>query len=174
MLTFIFFFALAAFGQEDPKLLDEFPRIQCGDFTARMDTLLTEWQRDTSQQIFVVYYGHRFRKNIRYPKKGRPEVLILDFPHRDDGLNWAKGVPRYLLARLERIGAERAPKLIGLRDKIMLVNGGYREDIGVEIWIGSAGAMPPNPTPTLSERDIMFRTDRPLPVPDQINCYAGF
>lgn len=140
----------------------------------RMDALLAEWQRDASQQIFVVYYGHRYRKSVRYDKKDKPIATVLDFPHRDDGLNWAKGVPRYLVARAEEIGADRAPKLSGVRDKITLVNGGYREDIGVEIWLAAAGVAPPKTSPTISDRDITFRADRPYPVPNHISCFSGY
>src|SRR5687768_17132952 len=96
--------ALTVFGQE-PRLFDEFPRIPCGDFMGRMDSLLAEWERDTSRQIFVLYYGYRYRKSVKYNNNGGSEVVVLNFAHRDDGLNWAKGVPRFLLARAEAIGA---------------------------------------------------------------------
>ncbi len=158
----------------DPRQIDAFPRIPCGDFMARMDALLGEWLRDTSQRIFVVYYGHRFRKTTRLDKMGRPETLVLELAHRDDGLNWAKGVPRFLQARVKEIGAERAPELTGLPEKVVLVDGGFREDIGVELWIGSANAAAPKPTPTISEKDISFRVDRPFPVPNHITCYSGY
>ncbi len=172
LLILFFCLQLSIYGQA--RLVDEFPKIPCGDFTARMDALLAEWERDMSRQIFVVYYGHRYRKHVRHTKNGEVEALILNFPHRDDGFNWAKGVPRYLSARAKQIKEHDGRTLDGIADKVKLIDGGFREEIWVEIWLAPAGAAPPKPKPTISEKEVTFRSDKPYPVPNQIDCYAGY
>jgi hypothetical protein len=41
--------------------------------------------------------------------------------------------------------------------RIVVVNGGYRENLMAELWIVPSGAKLPEPTPTLTERNIRFR-----------------
>jgi hypothetical protein len=41
--------------------------------------------------------------------------------------------------------------------RIVVINGGYREEWTAELWIVPKGATPPNPSPTLAAKDIRFR-----------------
>ena len=42
-----------------------------------------------------------------------------------------------------------------------IVNGGYREFLSIEMWIVPEGAQPPELTPTVDEKDVIFRKGRP-------------
>ena len=68
--------------------------------------------------------------------------------------------------RIGRVGearrrCERAKKyLSGYRhipaEQIMLVDGGYREDLTVVLWVVPPGATPPPPSPTVDAREVRF------------------
>jgi len=58
-----------------------------------------------------------------------------------------------------------------LKDKIILVNGGFRENLGVEIWLVPTDAELPEPTPDVAESDIKFRKGKPIITPDYTRCY---
>ena len=46
----------------------------------------------------------------------------------------------------------------------LIVCGGYRERLIVELWVVPSGVSPPNPTPTLTEKDIKFRRGKPKSI----------
>ena len=80
-------------------------------------------------------------------------------------LNWAKSIPLYLTSGF----VYKAKALMS--DKIVLINGGFREDAQVEIWLVPKDGELPKPTPTIAEADIKFRDDKPSSVPNFTNCY---
>ena len=41
--------------------------------------------------------------------------------------------------------------------RIVMINGGYRERWGAELWIAPFGTQSPTPTPTLGIKDMKFR-----------------
>jgi len=119
-------------------------------------------ENSSNSKIYVVYYGGRFRKESLWNAKTKSfDKIKLTYPHREDGLNWAKSIPLYLTkARLTN-------------DEIVLVNGGFRESTEVEIWLVPKDAESPKPTPTVAEKDIKFRKDKPTGTPDFTTCYSG-
>jgi hypothetical protein len=46
------------------------------------------------------------------------------------------------------------------RDRLVFVNGGYRETNSFELWLVPQGAEPPRPTPTLSTEQLRPATRR--------------
>jgi hypothetical protein len=57
--------------------------------------------------------------------------------------------------------AERAKKYLSetrgvARDRITVVDGGFREDVTVELWIVPAGASQPLPSPTVRREEVQF------------------
>lgn len=164
-----FIFALTTLAQDKKaKQIDEFTRISCGDFMARMDAILSELQDSPDSKIYVVFYGGRYRKQSLWSKKTKSlDKIRLKYPHREDGLNWAKSIPLYLTS--EFVYETKAL----MSDKIVLINGGFREDMQVEIWLVPKDAESPKPTPTIAEADIKFRSDKPMRVPNFTDCYGG-
>lgn len=157
-------------------MVDEFPRVPCGDMMGRLDVLMGEWLKNTDERIAVVYFGHRYRKGTKFGKDGKPAFITLSYPHRDDGLNWAKGIPKYLFARLSDWNeqGERLAISSRLKEKLILINGGYRDDLRTEIWFVPPSAPDPTPIPLLNESDVRFGSKEPYRVPDYYNCYSRY
>jgi len=160
-------FALTAFAQDkESQLIDKFARISCGEFMARMQWIFITSQDSPDSKIYVVYYGGRYRRESLWNKKTNSlDKIRLKYPHREDGLNWAKSIPLYLTSGF--VYKAKAP----MSDKIVLINGGFREDAQVEIWLVPKDGELPKPTPTIAEADIKFRDDKPSSVPNFTNCY---
>ena len=170
ILAFLLTFGLRSSEAQvpEPRLVDSFERVPCGHMIARLDGLLAEWNQNRESRIAVVYAGHRYRKNLRRDRHGR-EVVILNPAHPDDGTNWAKGIPKYLLART---GEGEENRL--LQDRITLIDGGYDEETRAEIWLVPPGASLPTASPRLSAKDIRFGAALPHRIPDYINCYSMY
>ena len=47
------------------------------------------------------------------------------------------------------------------RDRLVVLNGGYRDTLQVELWIVSEGACPPAPKSTLNIKDVTFSSATP-------------
>ena len=91
---------------------------------ARLDNLAVELQNDPSTRVYILAYGGRMSPY------GRAEKLMIRA--RD-----------YLITR-RGIDASR----------IVGVNGGFREEDSVELWIVPSGAAAPTPTPTVQAGDV--------------------
>lgn len=134
-----------------------------------MNLIRIESQNSPDSKIYVVYYGGKFRKEYLLNKKtNNLDRVQLKYPHREDGLNWAKSIPLYLTTEETYPAATRD----SFKDKIILINGGFREDTAVEIWLVPKDAKPPKPTPDTDEKDIKFRGGKPRRVPNFTNCYS--
>jgi len=169
LLLLSFVFSVSAQNKEARKI-DEFAIIPCGDFMARMDSIFAELQNSPDSKIYVVYYGGRYRKENVWNKKIKNfNKLKLKYSHREDGLNWAKSIPIYLTTQTYYPTTTRNL----LKDKIILINGGFQENTEVEIWIVPKDAESPIPTPTIAEKDIKFRKDLPSRTPNFTDCYGG-
>jgi hypothetical protein len=153
--------------KNEARLIDEFGGLSCGDFETRMGILRTELQHSPGSKIYVIYYGGRFRKeHIWNEKTGSFEKVKLSYPHRKDGLIEAKSIPLYLTTE-ETFPAEIRN---ALKDKIILIDGGFRQETIMEIWLVPVGAEMPKASPTVNEKDIKFKGKKPLRVPDYTRC----
>ena len=96
LLTIVFcLLAATAFPQtEETRKIIELGREPCGNFMALMDAIFMEARNSPDSKIYVVYYGRRYIREIVQDKK--TEVIKLKYPHREDGLNYAKSIPHYL------------------------------------------------------------------------------
>lgn len=105
------------------------------DQKARLDNLAVELQNDPSTTTYVIAYGGRTSRI------GQADKLLAR--SRD-----------YLVSQRE-IDASR----------INLVNGGFREEDSVEVWIVPRGAKPPTPAPTVQAGDVRPAKDPPAKRP---------
>jgi hypothetical protein len=94
------------------------------DQKARLDNLAVELQNDPSTRTYVIAYGGRTSA------VGQADRLLAR--------------ARDYLVTQRGIDASR----------IVIINGGFREQDNVELWIVPQGATPPQPTPTLQEGDV--------------------
>jgi len=100
------------------------------DQKARLDNLAVELQNDPSATTYIFAYGGR---TSRVGQADRLSARAKD----------------YLVTRR---GIDSA--------RIIVVNGGFREEDCVELWLVPSGATPPQPRPTLQPGDV-----RPAPEP---------
>lgn len=178
ILFFSFLLCVSAFSQEAVKI-DEFKRITCGDFSARIDGLMSEYDKFPSSKIYVIYYGgqHRIERSNWNDKTRSYDKTKLKKPHRYDGLNWARTIPLYIKDRIDLhkkysgLDVGRANDEL-IKENIFLVDGGFRKEIEVEIWLVPKGVELPEPSPTVSEKDIKFRKNKPNRTPRMACCYG--
>jgi len=167
----LFSFAFNVLAQEkEARLIGELGVNPCGHMLMYLDGIYNEWQNSQNSKIYVVYYGGRFRKTTFWDKKTKVNKIRLKNPHRDDALNRAKAIPLYLTTQ-EGFPAEIRNSL---KNKIILINGGFRQDFGMEIWLVPTGAALPEPTPTIDEKNVKFRNGKPSGTPDYKRCYDAY
>jgi hypothetical protein len=104
--------------------IDEYGNIRFNDEKARLDNYAIELQNDPTSQGYLICYGGR---------KGRAG----EAQKRCDR---AKGY----LTTTRGIDASR----------VVTVDGGYREDLTVELWIVPSGATPPQASPSVDPSEI--------------------
>jgi hypothetical protein len=107
-----------------PKRFDEFPSVAFDDDKARLDNLAIELQNNPGATGYVVAYGGRNSRAGEADRMGRRAV---------EYLSATRGISR---------------------ERIIFVNGGYREVNSFELWVVPQGAEAPRPTPTLSPEQV--------------------
>ena len=127
--------ALGTMGFTSSPLITAFDRfgdINCEAEMARLDNLAIQLQNEpTAKAVIIFYGGRRFRG--RLPKQGEAA------------------------ARATRL----KPYLVNRRgiptDRVVVIDGGYKEEFQVEIWVVPPGAAAPTPTLTIPAKDIKFQ-----------------
>src|SRR5215204_53124 len=109
---------------------DECDNCTYDDQKARLDNLAVELQNDPTTRAYIIAYGGRMNP--------LSQVELLMTRARD-----------YLTSQ-RGIDASR----------FTVVNGGFREDDSVELWIVPSGAAPPQATPTVQAGDVKSPTRR--------------
>jgi hypothetical protein len=94
------------------------------DQKARLDNLAVELQNDPTATTYVIAYGGR---------SSRIGMANLLGSRAQDYLMTARGIDG---------------------SRIVVINGGFREEDCVELWIVPQGATPPQPTPTVQAGDV--------------------
>jgi hypothetical protein len=169
-IFFCFVFSTCVYSQEAVKFL-EFGKIVCGEFLALMDITFNELKNSPDSKVYVVYYGRRYATEIVRNKRTKTDVVKLKYPHREDGLNYAKAIPQYFAATASKRYQQTADSI---NNRIVLINGGFREDLAIEIWLVAKNGELPKPTPTLDEKNLKFNNSNPLKTPNYTyaNCYG--
>lgn len=115
----------------EPRKIDSFSALNCEDEMARLDNFAIEIQNSSEAQAYVIVYGGR----------------------RDTRRNEVR-------ARLSRIRYYLINNRMIASDRIILVNGGYRERFTIELWLRPRGEVAPVATPTVHPRDVRFKRVR--------------
>jgi hypothetical protein len=101
------------------------------DQKARLDNLAVELQNDQSSTTYIFAYGGRHSR----------------------------------LGQADRLGARARDYLVSQRGidpaRIIILNGGFREEDCVELWIVPRGAAPPRPRPTVQAGDVRISREAP-------------
>ncbi|HEX7294654.1 MAG TPA: hypothetical protein VF251_02800, partial [Pyrinomonadaceae bacterium] len=100
-------------------------------------------------------------------QKARLDNLAIEL-HNDPTTStyiFAYAGPTSEIGRANRLLTKAQNYLVSQRgidgSRIVLVNGGFRQDDAVEVWIVPRGATPPQPSPTLQPSDV--RPAKPAP-----------
>jgi hypothetical protein len=107
-----------------PRKIDEYGNIKFNDEKARLDNFAIELQNDPTAQGYLVCYGGR---------RGRT----------GEGQRRCDRAKNYLVSTR---GIDAA--------RVVTVDGGFREDLTVELWIVPSGATPPAATPTVDPSEV--------------------
>lgn len=127
----------------EARKFDEFADVNCEDEKARLDNFANELQNNPDLQGYIVFYGGKRHQNPTYHNSG----LVL--PRRGEAE-----------ARVARLKPYMSDSRGIDANRIVVVNGGYREQWAAELWIVPKGANPPTPTPTVKPQEIRFRRGR--------------
>lgn len=114
----------------ESRLFDQFGNLNCEDEMARLDHLAVASNNYPDYAIYIFIYGGR--SDRRGEAKARL-ARVKNYLVRNRGLDI---------------------------NRLKLEDGGYREDLTVEIWLIPPGSPPPRPTPTLSPEKVRFRREK--------------
>ena len=115
------------------RQFDQFRSIAFDDTKARLDNLAVELQNSPDTTAYVIVYAGRTSRT------GQADLL-------------AKRAMDYLTTQ-RGVDARR----------LVFINGGYRDEDFIEIWLCPPGAKPPQPTPTVQPGDVQPGTERTRP-----------
>jgi hypothetical protein len=115
------------------RKFDEYFNLSFGDEKARLDNFAIQWQQEPETQGYIIAYAGR--------KTRDGEALI----RADRSKNY--------LVNERSINSGR----------IILIDGGHREEFSMELFIAPVGAQPPSPSPTVepSEVQIIYDNEKP-------------
>jgi hypothetical protein len=105
-------------------MFDQYGNIPFEDEKARLDNFAIQILSESNTQGYLITYGGR----ITYPGEA--------------------------LERGDRAKAYITGKYNFMDDRLTIIDGGYRQDATVELWILPANVSPPTPSPTLSPGDV--------------------
>jgi hypothetical protein len=112
-----------------PRKIDEYGNIRFNDEKARLDNLAVELQNDPTAQAYIICYGG---------KVGRAGEAQ---------------------ARCDRAKNDLVTRRNIAAERIVTVDGGFKETLTVELWVVPQGATPPTASPTVDPSEV--RTVQP-------------
>ena len=156
-------FAFQGFAQteETRKVVEIDPFASCEHFLGLMDKIYSDYSKSAESKIYVIYYEGKHEDYAELNERRRWGRLVN--PRRGEALNRAKEVPAFFQSGYRNYKISK--------DTIILIDGGYREKFGLDIWIAPKNADPPKSTPTLTAKDIKFRRGKPYKIRDFTGCY---
>jgi hypothetical protein len=140
MAIFALFVSVTSLAQTSNKTkeFDKFGSICCEDEMARLDNFAVHLQNEPEAKGYIIFYEGR-----RYASCNNRRPLM---PRRGEAAARAARMKPYLT---DARGLDP--------QRVIIINGGYREEWTAELWLVPKGAEPPKPTPTLRAKDIKFR-----------------
>jgi hypothetical protein len=135
------FLSFSAFSQE-AKLFEKFEiGATCEGVKRRLDNFAQELKNQPNAKGYIVYYGGRY-----YPILKSNRKLKNSLPRAGESKTRTKLYESYLLINK---AIETA--------RLYLLDGGFREEYEVELWIVPVNAKLPELKPTVKTEDIKFR-----------------
>ncbi len=161
----VLFFSQIALSQTATKI--EFfnltdNRLQCGT-ALKLGNIYQSIEDNPNSRLYVIYYESQYRATSVYDDKTKKFIPKLIYPRFGDALNKAKEIPLYLK------NVHKFPT-----EKIILIDGGFRQSLELEIWIVPNGAEIPKATPALERKDIKYAKGKPYQTKDLAKCYSNY
>lgn len=119
----------------EARKLDEYGKLAAKDANARLDNFAIELQNDPTAQGYVIAYGGR--------KSPAGEAMKMADSAKD------------YLVKKRNLDAQR----------VMTLDGGFREEPMIELWLVPSEATPPSPTPTVDPSEVMPAKAKPKTAP---------
>jgi hypothetical protein len=113
------------------RKIDEYGNIRFNDEKARLDNFAIELQNDPTSQGYLICYGGR---------KGKAGEAQRRCDRAKDYLTSTRGIDA---------------------SRIVTVDGGYREDLTVELWLVPSGANPPTASPNVDPSEVKTTSEAP-------------
>jgi hypothetical protein len=113
------------------RKFDEYGNIHWGDERARLDNFAIELQNDPLAQGYIICYGGKVG---RAGEAQRRCYRAMSYINRQRGIE---------------------------ASRIVTVDGGYKEELNVELWAVPSGATPPVGSPTVDPREVRFIKGKP-------------
>jgi hypothetical protein len=135
LLVVLFALSVDGSSSRPTSKFDDYGDVNCEDEWARLDNFAIGLSQSPAATGYIIFYGGR-RFRGRLPKRGEAAAR-------------AARIQPYLVKR-RGVAA----------DRIIVINGGYAESFHVELWIVPPGAVPPEPTLTVPEKEIRFARGR--------------
>jgi hypothetical protein len=129
-LSLLLVMAAASSAAVESRKIDEISNFNWEDLMARLDLYAIQLQTVPDSSGHLIIYDGR--------RSRRGEVQ-----------GWMDCVKNYLV---ERRGIDR--------HRVMIVNGGYREKMTVEMWLVPRGENVPQATPTVKPQDVKLKKGR--------------
>lgn len=130
ILTILLLFFYSCVLAQEVRKIDEFGDLSCDDITLRVGDFFEEVKNlDNSKGYVFIYNG---KLDYRAKKKS-------NYPHQNE----AKAEIENIKTRIKFYYFDK--------NRIVLIDGGFREKFTVEFWLVPNGATPPKPTPTLKK-----------------------
>lgn len=123
--------ATTVIGIADDRKIDEYGDIRWSDEKARLDNYIMELRHDPTMRACMVCYGGR---RARKDEARRRCARAADYVKRVGGIDAAR---------------------------VFTIDGGYREELTVELWPLPAGATPPMTSPTVDPSEVIIINDAP-------------
>ena len=157
-----FVFALSIFSQtESAKQIDAFGELNCEDILSRSDNLLNELNKNPTSTAYIIFYEGKHFKYSHNKKTQKSESKLVN-PRRGEARNKAEAIRLYL-TKWRKFSKER----------LILIDGGYRANYGVELWIAPLDAQQPKASPDLEEKDVKFRKGKAPKIADCQGFYSS-
>jgi len=127
----LFVCALTSYTQNS-EMIDYFARISCDDYLARMHFAMNSADKNPDSKIYFLMY------------EGPSEIWFGKFP----GTKMANPVAGAFQAKVRSM---KRLILLNKRDlsDFVFVDGGFRNQPTIEVWLVEKGAESPKPTPTV-------------------------
>jgi len=162
LIVAIFLFTSAApitAQTKEAQLIDEFGNLPCDDLISRSSMFGHVLKEDPHATAYVVFYEGKHAVSLYDMKTNSTSLQLLD-PRVNEGRHKASAVI------LDLTKWRKFPK-----KRFVLIDGGFRENFTVQLWIVRRGGDIPKLAPTLDRKDIRIGKGRSKGIPD---CEANY